>query len=52
MEILDLNFENWYTLVLKLNWLSIIIVIVGVAAIVYLWNICLKYVFKKNKRES
>lgn len=48
MEILDLNFENWYTLVFKLNWLSIIIVIVGVAAIVYLWNICLKYVFRKN----
>lgn len=48
MEILDLNFENWYTLVLKVNWLSIIIVIVGVIAIVYLWNICLKYVFKKN----
>ena len=48
MEILDLNFENWYTLVLKVNWLSIIIVIAGVVAIVYLWNICLKYVFKKN----
>ncbi len=48
MEILDLNFENWYTLVLKVNWLSIIIVIVGVVAIVYLWNICPKYVFKKN----
>ncbi len=48
MEILDLNFENWYTLVLKVNWLSIIIVIVGVAAMVYLWNRCLKYVFKKN----
>lgn len=48
MEILDLNFENWYTLVLKVNWLSIISVIVGVVAIAYLWNRCLKYVFKKN----
>lgn len=27
MNIFDFSFDNWYTLVLKLNWLAVILII-------------------------
>ncbi|WP_302133509.1 hypothetical protein [Thomasclavelia spiroformis] len=48
MNILDFTFDNWYTLVLKLNWLAVIIIIVLVFAMVSLWDKCIKYTVKKS----
>ena len=43
MNIFDFSFDNWYTLVLKLNWLAVILIILAIFVIVYLWNKCIKY---------
>ena len=43
MNILDFTFDNWYTLVLKLNWLAVVIIIVMIFAMACLWDKCIKY---------
>ena len=48
MNIFDFSFDNWYTLVLKLNWLAVILIILAIFVIVYLWNKCIKYAVKKS----
>ena len=48
MNIFDFSFDNWYTLVLKLNWLAVILIILAIFVIVYLWNKCIKYTVKKS----
>lgn len=48
MNILDFTFDNWYTLVLKLNWLAVVIIIVMIFAMACLWDKCIKYTVKKS----
>ena len=48
MNIFDFSFDNWYTLVLKLNWLAVILIILAIFVIVYLWNKCIKYAVNKS----
>ena len=48
MNIFDFSFDNWYTLVLKLNWLAVTLIILAIFVIVYLWNKCIKYAVKKS----
>lgn len=48
MNIVDFSFDNWYTLVLKLNWIAVILIILVLFAIGYFWNKCIKYNVKKS----
>ena len=48
MNIFDFSFDNWYTLVLKLNWVAVILIILAIFVIVYLWNKCIKYAVNKS----
>ena len=48
MNIFVFSFDNWYTLVLKLNWLAVILIILAIFVIVYLWNKCIKYAVNKS----
>lgn len=48
MNIFNCVFENWYTLVLKLNWVAIILIILAIFGIAYLWDKCIKYAVNKS----
>ena len=48
MEIFDFSFENWYTLDIKLNWLSAAIVIVGICLFSFIWRKVRKYIGRKS----
>lgn len=48
MNIFDFSLDNWYTLVLKLNWLAVILIIIVISGIAYLWDKCIKYAINKS----
>ena len=48
MNIFEFSFDNWYTLVLKLNWFDVTFIILAIFVIVYLWNKCIKYADNKS----
>lgn len=48
MNIFEFSFDNWYTLVLTLNWLSIILIILAIFVGVFLWNKCIKHTVNKS----
>ncbi len=48
MDIFNFYFENWYTIILKFNWISVTVIIAGVFCIAFLWSIVLKYINRKS----
>ncbi len=48
MEIFDLNFENWYTFNVKMNWLAIALIIAAVWLVSYIWKKIMKYAGRKS----
>ena len=48
MNVFDLEFENWNTLVLKFNWIAVVIILILLWEIVFLINKCMKYTNKKS----
>lgn len=48
MNIFDLEFENWNILVLKFNWIVVVIMLILLWGIVFLIKKCMKYTNKKS----
>lgn len=48
MNIFDFSFDNWYTVVLTLNWLSVVLLILAIFIGISLWNKRFRYATKKS----